>query len=132
MTPSRLAALWEARLRAEGLAHLDGPQSQTHRKGRGDRGAVARAASSADIERRRELLASYPFRLRLEREAWRLHTEGVGVDPIAARLRIKPSRVASILAEVSDWRGSRWGRGVLCNVAKSDTMVLMRLVMAIS
>lgn len=109
MKPSKLAAKWEAKLRAEGLAHLDhddGCDIIVGNKGSGklhpdesaDGQLENRRAAEAQIDRRRDILRTHRFRRARDRRIWALYAEGFGTREIRRRLHHDRQTVRASIA----------------------------------
>lgn len=122
-------AKWEARLKAEGLAHLDyadGDDIVVGNKGSGKPDADmldgAREAGAASLDADRDFLRGHRFRRRLDKQIWELHCDGWGWRIIAQRLRrcgqktVKPS-----LARTKALMRRRKERRVSIHQAARDT-----------
>lgn len=131
---------WEARLKREGLGHLDtvlGDDIGVSNRGSGtpkdQHTADHREENEAEIDRRRAILATRAFKTPTHRRIWQLHTEGFGRRTIAERLTLPVHVVrASIAATEAGSTGSTGSaRANPLALAKAcDTVMLMRLVLA--
>lgn len=109
MKLSKLAAKWEARLRAEGLAHLDhddGCDIIVGNKGSGklhpdasaDGQLDNRRAAEAVIDRRRDILRTHRFSRARDRRIWALYADGFGTREIRRRLHHDRQTVRASIA----------------------------------
>jgi DNA-binding CsgD family transcriptional regulator len=146
-------AKWEARLTAEGLGVLDDSNGSGMRKwetsgsnavhsgrakNQGRDVPVSCRVDRRPDKREMDLDSSrqrWRFRTKREREAWRLHCDGIGYQAIAKRLRMSERQVRNLYARIE--RAQRRSRSVnpaklRRYIAEADPAIVRKLLAAVS